>query len=399
MLRLVGTEDIASDRLLRPVGKEDMELIERYLKQDIKTDLKQKMVFINGPRQAGKTTLALSFLKNSSPKNPAYLNYDYIGDRELILKGYFPGNQKIVILDEIHKYARWRNLIKGFYDKYKKSFIVTGSARFSHYRRGGDSLLGRYYLYRLHPLSLREINKKPTSKDLEALLKWGGFPEPFLKASSKTLSRWHKSCRELLVHEDIRDLENIRELSLIELLVNALPEKVGSPLSVKSLMEDLQTAHKTVEKWLSILESFYFCFRIPPFGSSHIRAVKKEKKLYLYDWSQLLEEGARFENLVAGQLLKYCHFLEDTEGFKMELRFLRDTDKREVDFVVLKNKKPLFAVECKSGDKSLSSSISYFKKRTSIPVFYQVHLKTRDVETPFGRILPFRTFCKELNMP
>ena len=377
-----------------------MKIIDRYLKAEIKSDLKDKMVFVNGPRQSGKTTLALSLLKSSSVKNAAYLNYDYPEDRDLILKGHFPGGQKIIVLDEIHKYARWRNLIKGFYDKYKKAFLVTGSARFSHYRRGGDSLLGRYYLYRLHPFSLREINKKPTSSDLESLIKWGGFPEPFLKGSSKTLNRWHKSCMELLVHEDIRDLENIRELSLIDLLVNTLPDKVGSPLSIKSLMEDMQVAHKTVEKWISILDGFYFCFRIPPFGSTRIRAVKKEKKLYLYDWSLLHEEGGiRFENLVACQLLKYCHFLEDTEGFKMELRFLRDTDKREIDFVVIKNKKPVFAVECKSGDKTLSPHIIYFKERTSIPIFYQVHLKTRDVETPSARILPFTTFCRELNMP
>ena len=155
-----------------------------------------------------------------------------------------------------------------------------------------------------------------------------------------------------------------------------------------------------MEKWITILESFYFCFRILPFGSSYIRAVKKEKKLYLFDWSVLFQKrGICFENLVAGQLLKYCHFLEDTEGFKMDLRFLRDTDRREVDFVVIKNKKPIFAVECKSGDQNLSPAITYFKRRTSIPLFYQVHLKTRDVETSDGRILPFTTFCKELKMP
>ena len=360
------------------------------------------MVFINGPRQAGKTTLALSFLNKAGPEHPAYLNYDYPEDRSLILKGQLPGGQKLVVFDEIHKYARWRNLIKGFYDKHKnrKSFLVTGSARFSHYRRGGDSLLGRYYLYRLHPLSLREINKNPTASDLQNLMKWGGFPEPFLKGSSRVLRRWHRNCRELLIHEDIRDLENIRELSLMEVLVNALPEKVGSPLSVQSLKEDLQTAHKTVEKWISILESFYFCFRISPFGAPRIRAVKKEQKLYLFDWSVLFpKKGLCFENLVAGQLLKYCHFLEDTEGFKMDLRFLRDTDKREVDFVVIKNGDPLFAVECKTGDQNPSPAVAYFKKRTPIPVFYQVHLGTRDVETSEGRILPFPVFCKELNMP
>ena len=379
-----------------------MKIIKRHLGPFIKEDLKDKMVFVNGPRQAGKTTLALSFLNNGSSLHPAYLNYDFPDDRELILKGQFPGGHKLIIFDEIHKYAYWRNLIKGFYDKHKsqKSFLVTGSARFSHYRRGGDSLLGRYYLYRLHPLSLMEVNKKPTLSDLNDLMKWSGFPEPFLKSSSRTLNRWHKNLKELLIHEDIRDLENIRELSLMELLVNVLPEKVGSPLSIKSLMEDLQTAHKTVEKWISILEGLYFCFRISPFGSPLIRAVKKERKLYLYDWSVLShKKGICFENLVASQLLKYCHFLEDTEGYDMELRFLRDTDKREVDFVVIKNKKPIFAVECKSGAHNLSPAIPYFKQRTSIPLFYQVHLQKKDVETSAGRILPFTTFCKEWNMP
>ena len=379
-----------------------MKIIQRYLQPDIKKDLKDKMVFIAGPRQAGKTTLALSILNRGNPPHPAYLNYDASDDRELILKGQFPAGQKLIIFDEIHKYAHWRNLMKGLYDKYKhqKSFLVTGSARLSHYRRGGDSLLGRYYLYRLHPFSLMEISKTPNASDVKNLIKWGGFPEPFLKQSSRTLNRWHKNGRELLIHEDIRDLENIRELSLMELLVNVLPNKVGSPLSIKNLMEDLQTAHKTVEKWISILECFYFCFRISPYGAPAVRAVKKERKLYLYDWSVLAHSpGLCFENLMAAQLLKYCHFLEDTQGFTMDLRFLRDIHKREVDFVVLKNKKPLFAVECKSGDQNLSPAVSYFKHRTSIPQFYQVHLKKRDVETADGRILPFHTFCKELNMP
>ena len=153
-----------------------MKAVNRYLKAEIKEDLKDKMVFINGPRQAGKTTLALSLLKDSSTKNPAYLNYDYPEDRTAILKGHFPGGQKIIVLDEIHKYAKWRNLIKGFYDKHKKAFLVTGSARFSHYRRGGDSLLGRYYLYRLHPFSLREINKKTNTFRLRKSYKVGWIP-------------------------------------------------------------------------------------------------------------------------------------------------------------------------------------------------------------------------------
>ena len=186
---------------------------------------------------------------------------------------------------------------------------------------------------------------------------------------------------------------------MVELLVEALPERVGSPLSVQSLREDLQVAHETVERWLRILERLYVCFRIPPFGAPRIRAVKKEKKLYLWDWSAVPGRGARFENMVASHLLKLCHHVEDTQGHSMELRFIRDTDRREVDFVVIRDNRPLFAVECKSGEKSPSPAIGYFRQRTGIADFYQVHLGERDYLSSGTRVLPFRTFCKELELP
>ena len=111
------------------------------------------------------------------------------------------------------------------------------------------------------------------------------------------------------------------------------------------------------------------------------------------------DSGAKFENFIASQLLKYCHFMEDTEGFRMELRFLRDTDKREIDFVILKEGLPLFAVECKTGEKSINPSIFYFKDRTQIPKFYQVHEGTKDFQKKGIRVLPVHTFCKELSLP
>ena len=160
-------------------------------------------------------------------------------------------------------------------------------------------------------------------------------------------------------------------------------------------------AHESVERWIRILETLYVCFRIAPYGAPRIRAVKKEQKLYFWDWSQAPEGGARFENLVASQLLKYCHFVEDTEGYAMELRYLRDFDKREIDFVVLRDKKPLFAVECKSGEKGPSPAAYYFRERSPIPKFYQVHLGERDYgnEETDVRVLPFQVFCRELGMP
>lgn len=377
-------------------------LVSRYLEPGIKEDLTSKMVLIGGPRQVGKTTLAFQIL-GGTKSHPGYLNWDISEDRVKIRSAKLPTNEIIIVLDELHKYARWRNLLKGFYDKYNPSisFLVTGSARLDHYRRGGDSLQGRYHYYRLHPFSLSEISKNPNSSDIEHLLKFGGFPEPCMRGNERFLRRWQNERLSRVVYEDIRDLENIREVSLLELLLDALPERVGSPLSVKNLREDLEVAHKTVERWIQILERLYICFRISPFGGAKIRAVKKEKKLYFWDWTQVPEKGVRFENFVACQLLKYCHFVEDTEGYRMELRFLRDTDRREVDFVVLKDRKPEFAVECKFGEKRVNPAIQYFKTRTSITKFYQVHLGAKNYfDGDSGtKVMNFIEFSKELNLP
>ncbi|HMO17273.1 MAG TPA: ATP-binding protein [Oligoflexia bacterium] len=369
----------------------------RYIKSSVLEFLEKRMVFIGGPRQVGKTTLALSFIRPSSRTNSSYLNWDDIHSRSLIRKGELP-DSKIILLDEIHKYRGWRNLVKGFFDKRKDSqkFIITGSARLDYYRRGGDSLLGRYRYIRLHPFSVSELGIH-TKNDLESLLAFGGFPEPFMESTEKFLKLWHRERLYRIVNDDIRDLENIKNLNSLEILAEILPERVASPLSVSSLAEDLSVNYRTIEKWIQVLEQVYFCYRISPFGSPKIRAVKKEKKLYLWDWSQNLDQGSRFENMVASHLLKYCHFLEDTEGDVMELRYLRDTDRREIDFVVLKNKKPIFAVECKTGEKDVSKHISYFKDRTEIPKFYQVHLGSKDYLKETGvRVLPFLTFCKEV---
>ena len=378
------------------------EPLRRYLASPIKDDLQYKMVFLGGPRQVGKTTLALGILGAGKRRHPGYLNWDDPGARPALMRGDLPGGERLLVFDEIHKYPRWRNLVKGLYDTRddEVSFLVTGSARLDHYRKGGDSLQGRYHHYRLHPFSLGELNAAASSSDLETLMQFGGFPEPLLSGEVRIWRRWQRERLSRVVYEDLRDLENVRQVALIELLLEALPERVGSPLSIRSLSEGLQVAHATVGHWLGILENLYVCFRIPPFGAPRIRAVKKETKLYFWDWSQAREPGGRFENLVACHLLKYCHHLEDTEGCRMELRFLRDTDLREVDFVVLQDRKPLFAVECKSGEKSPGKAIAYFRQRTEIPAFYQVHRGRRDYATNDGtRVLPFRTFCRELDLP
>lgn len=367
----------------------------RYLSQTIQEFLEDRMVFLGGPRQVGKTTLCLQLLKEKTIKSPGYFNWDRPQDRSLIRKGQFPADEPVIVLDEVHKFKMWRNLVKGFWDKLRldHQFLVTGSARLDHYRRGGDSLFGRYRYLRLHPLSLSELGPK----SVDDLLKFGGFPEPFFRQSEKLHRLWSIERRARIVNDDIRDLERLVEYSKIELLAELLPDRVRSLLSLQSLSEDLEVDPKTVEHWIQILERVYYCYRILPFGTPKIRAIRKQRKLFLWDWSQVPEPGPRFENMVASHLLKYCHFLEDTEGEKMELRFLQASNGREIDFVVLKNRKPLFAVECKTGERAASSNIHYFSARTQIPYFFQVHLGTKhQIIDQKSQIVPFSKFFEVL---
>jgi predicted AAA+ superfamily ATPase len=374
-------------------------MMERYLTRQIKDDLGRKMVFVGGPRQVGKTTLAFSILKGDET-HPGYLNWDYLEDKKDIIRGKLPSNQSLIVLDEIHKYKGWRNLVKGLYDKRKSttSFLITGSARLDYYRKGGDSLQGRYHYYRLHPFSLCEINASPTREDLDRLLRFGGFPEPFLSQSETDWKRWQRERLSRIVKEDLATLEQVKEISQLEVLSLLLQERVGSLLSINSLREDLSASHEAVDRWVKIFENLYYCFLLTPYGARRIQALKKDRKLYMWDWSLCKSAGARFENLVASTLLKYCHFMEDTQGDDMTLCYLRDKNKREVDFVVLKDRKPVFAVETKTGDRDVSKHISYFAERTEIPLFFQVHQGFRDYEVTDSRtrVLPFTTFAAEI---
>ncbi|MBM3267734.1 MAG: ATP-binding protein [Candidatus Sericytochromatia bacterium] len=360
------------------------------------------MAFIGGPRQVGKTTLAVSFLGSAADeRHPGYLNWDDPRARPRIRAAELPPGEPLLVFDEVHKYARWRNLIKGLWDTERshRKFVVTGSARLDYYRKGGDSLAGRYRYFRLHPFSLGELERAGQPADLEALLRFGGFPEPLFAGSETEHRLWQRERLSRVVREDLRDLERVKEISLVEELVDLLPDRVGAPLSIANLRQDLEVDHKTAARWLQILENLYVCFRISPFGVPRIRAVKKEQKLYLWDWSAVGDPGARFENLVAAQLLKYCHFEEDTRGHTMELRFLRDTAGREVDFVVLSDGHPLFAVECKTGSRDVSPAVRYFAERTGIPSFYQVHRGDKHFSRGNVTVMPFARFCTDLGMP
>jgi uncharacterized protein len=334
--------------------------MKRYLEPQVRRDLARKMVFVGGPRQVGKTTLARAILGRSTA---GYMSWDVEADRARILGQTFP-KSRLWVFDEIHKYRRWRNFLKGVFDARERTqqILVTGSARLDYYRFGGDSLQGRYHYLRLHPLTVAELGIT-SAKELHGLLTLSGFPEPFLGGSETEARRWSNEYRSRLVREDLVSLEQVQDVGSIELLMTRLPESVGSLLSVNSLSEQLQVSHKTVAKWLTILERLYAIFTVMPFGSPKIKAVKKVRKHYHFDWSLVPDAAARFENLVASHLLKWLHYREDTEGYLTELRYFRDIEGREVDFVAVEDGKPVLLVECKSSDRDVSPALKYLKVR------------------------------------
>jgi uncharacterized protein len=364
----------------------------RYLSDQVKRDLARKMVFVGGPRQVGKTTLARQILGRA----PGYLSWDVPEDRTQILGREIPAAD-LVVFDELHKYRRWRNYLKGLYDRPEHPrILVTGSARLDLYRFGGDSLQGRYHYLRLHPLTVRELGLGSAS-DLEQLLVLGGFPEPFFSGSEKEARRWSREYRSRLVREEVTSLERVDDLGQLELMMQRLPDLVGSPLSVNALREDLQISHRTASRWISIFENLYAIFRLAPFGAPRIRAVKKEQKHYHWDWTLVSDRALAFENLVASHLLKWVHYEQDVNGRDVELRYFRDVDGREVDFVVVEGRRPIWLVECKWSDADIARGLVYLKQRFPAAVAWQVSATgKRDYQRDGIRVCPALELLRSL---
>lgn len=372
------------------------EFFTRNISAIIEKDLAKKMVLLSGPRQCGKTSLAKNILGN---KQERYLNWDYAEDREKIINAQLPAGNGLIVLDEIHKFRDWRNTVKGFYDKLSPeiSFLLTGSARLEYYSFGGDSLQGRYFLHHLYPFTVKELDIK-SKNDFNQLLNLSGFPEPFFSGSETEKKRWSRNYRSLLVREDIRDLEQVTHLGKIEQLAMKLPELVASPLSVNSLRNSLSVAHATVANWCDILERLFYIFRIYPFAANRTNSLRKKPKHYHYDWSLVAEDGARLENLLAMHLLKWVKYRQDVFGEELELRYYRDNEGREVDFILAKDNQAIQAIECKVSAKKIDSNLKYFKKKFPEAEAIQVELNRDEAyQTPEGiKVRPFIDFLRGL---
>jgi predicted AAA+ superfamily ATPase len=365
-------------------------MIKRYLEHAaFLPEYGRQMRFIAGPRQSGKTTIARNKLEKEGTPG-LYYNWDsrllrkrYRDETDIIENDILPikqGKKVWVCFDEIHKMPKWKNMLKDFFDTHEDrvNFIVTGSARLDVMRRAGDSLAGRYFMFRLNPLMAAEAagreyghvmpeaaagktieklisNSREEEGIIDGFMNKSCFPEPFLAPNAASSAKWHDNYFELLAKEELRDISAIRDLETVSTLLHLLPARVGAPLSLESLRQDLEINHATVKNYMNYLGLTYAVFTLQPFFNNVKRAVKKEKKAYFYDYYFIDNKGYRFENLVALELKSRVDLWNDSAADRYELCYVRNRDRKETDFLVTKNKKPYFHCEAKFSEENIEN--------------------------------------------
>ena len=246
-------------------------------------------------------------------------------------------------------------------------------------------MMGRYFPYHVHPLSVaellttelpgEEIIRPPLKLDDEewtALCDFGGFPEPFLKRSRMFSSRWNRLRREQLLKSDIRDLTRISEIDQFSALAEILANRSGEQLVYKALGNEVKIDEKTAKSWTAALKHLFYGFEIRPWYKNVENSIRKTPKWFLRDWALVVEPGKRFETMVA------CHLLKAVEGWtdlglgEFELFYIRDKQKREVDFMVTRDHEPWMLVEAKQGERKLSDNLIRFAGKLKVPHAFQV---------------------------
>lgn len=322
------------------------------------------MVFLTGPRQVGKTTISQQLVQ--SLPGSQYLNFDVAAHRAIILAQTWRHSAPLLVLDEIHKMRDWKSWLKGVCDGRApgQQLLVTGSARMDTFRQSGDSLAGRYFRLRLHPLSVREWSQQTGATPQAALthlLERGGFPEPALADTANDAQRWRADYFSALVREDVLEFSRLQEISTMRLFTEMLRSRVGSPLSLASLARDLGIGSVTLAKYLDILEALFIVFVVRPWHRNIARATLQAPKVYFYDTGLVLgNDGIRFENLVACHLLKQVQWQQDTRGAATDLHYVRTKDEAEVDFCLSDGDTLTHLVECKLSDAKPHRALGRF---------------------------------------
>jgi len=347
--------------------------MKRFQKQHIINDLKKKMVFVTGPRQVGKTWLAKDIAKEFN--RSVYLNYDSREDRSIIQNEAWLEDTELLILDELHKMDGWKNYLKGIYDtkKSKMMILVTGSARLEAFRQQGDSLAGRYFRHRLLPFSPKEAVHAGISVEQGIFMTRGGFPEPFLAESDTDADRWRMQYVDGLIRTDILDFERIHDFKSIQMILDLLSTRTGSPISYQSISEDVHVSPNTVKKYIQILESLFIIFRVTPYSKNIARSILKTPKIYFYDTGLVSgDEGAKFENMAAVCLLKHVYGQVDLLGKNISLNYIRTKDKAEIDFCLTQDNKPIQLIEVKISKANPGRALIKFSKKYDIPAMQLV---------------------------
>jgi predicted AAA+ superfamily ATPase len=383
---------------------------------------RRQMAFVSGPRQVGKTTTCRSLAE-------VYLNWDNTDNRSQILKGpaavaellgldRLRKKTPVVLFDELHKFPRWKQFLKGFFDTYadQAHTLVTGSSRLDIHRRGGDSLMGRYFIYRMHPFTIAEIItqalpdaekiiRPPHSigkDDFEALWTHGGYPEPFIKRSTRFTRLWRNLRHGQLLREDVRDLAQIAHLDQLESLVGLLGHRSGQQLVYSNLASEIQVSVDTAKRWINMLCSLHFGFLLRPWFKNVSRSLRKEPKWFLRDWSGIDDPGQKAETFVA------CHLLKAVEGWNdlglgdFQLGYVRNVYQQEVDFVVVRDNKPWFLVEVKFANDKLSPTLVHYQQQLKAPFAFQVIWDADYIDADCfaanGKsfIVPAKTFLSQL---
>lgn len=341
--------------------------VKRKQTDSIIKDLKKKIVFIVGPRQVGKTWLAMEVGKHFN--NMTYLNYDSFEDRQIIKEESWLQSTELLILDELHKMPGWKNYLKGVFDTKPKNLkiLVTGSARLDIFRQTGDSLAGRFFIHRLLPFSVSELYDEPISRDINRFIQRGGFPEPFLSEDEVDAKRWRNQYIDGLIRTDILDFEKIHDFRTIQMIFELLRRRVGSSISYASIARDVSASPTTVIKYIQVLEALYIVFRVTPYSKNIARSILKEPKIYFFDNGLVVgDEGVQFENFVALSLLKHVFGKVDYEGENFELKYLRTKDGKEIDFCLVNNNKVAEVIEAKNRDPKISANLMYFCRKYNL---------------------------------
>lgn len=381
----------------------------------------RQMALVAGPRQVGKTTVCRALAGDEG-----VLNWDNADHRATILAGPETAAERfglerlrsrtpVVAFDELHKFGRWKFFLKGFFDAYgeRARILVTGSSRLDTFRRGGDSLMGRYFLFHMHPFSVGELLRTEVPESAiaapqplaetswEALWRHGGFPEPFVKADARFSRRWQELRRHQLLREDVRDLTRVQELGQLETLALLLAQRSGGQLIYSNLATEIRASVDTVRRWVDTLCALHYGFLVRPWFQNVAKALRKEPRWFLRDWAEIDEPGPRGETFVACHLLKAVEAWNDLGLGRFELRYLRDKLQREVDFVVIRDRKPWFLVEVKHADTALAPALAYYQEQLKVPHAFQVVINLPyepadafKVHRPV--VVPARTFLSQL---